>query len=74
MTNEEIIEFLESKGFYQFSGNIYRLDSPKGFWIMSVRPGSKFRLTNDNPNFEVVGRIDSLEFLDRLLLDLGVYS
>lgn len=70
MTNQEIIDHLESKGFEKHPYKPYYKLSR---WIIVVKD-TKFRLTNDNPNFEVIGRIDTLEFLDKLLLDLKVYS
>lgn len=70
MDNQEIIQHLESKGFSKHSyKDLYQL----GRWMIVVR-GIQFKLTNDNPNFDVIGRVDSLEFLDKLFLDLGVHS
>lgn len=68
MTHQEILDHLESKGF---SKHPYKPHYQLGRWMMVV-VNTRFKLTNDNPNFEVIGRVDDLEFLDKLLLDLGV--
>lgn len=68
MTHQEIIDHLESRGFSKHPSH-HQL----GYWMILV-VNTRFKLTNDNPNFEVIGRADDLEFLDKLLLDLGVYT